>query len=315
MMPTMEEQLATAPPLPTLNVTEKTVCISITFGALGNSRKVSTSEVEVDADKSMIRVNKTLLDAAELKAITKHDGELRSWLVDISLPSFFRAGFYLVPIAAIQKVQERLTEGQTKRADLIEAFLKVYKQRKSEAETRLKGLYNPTDYPAPSRVRAMFVFEWSWISFTTPGKLKEISATFFEQEQQKAATKWAQATEEITLLLREQLKEMVDHMVERLTPGEDGKANRFHSSSLANLNQFFENFKLRNVTDDAQLDMIVQSAQQLLSGVDAQSIRDNEAVRDNTAKGLGLVKQCLDSLVVEAGSRKITFESEEEAEA
>jgi len=108
---------------------------------------------------------------------------------------------------------------------------------------------------------------------------------------------------------------MVDHMVERLTPGDDGKAKRFHSSSLANLNQFFENFKLRNVTDDAQLDMIVQSAQQLLSGVDAQSIRDNEAVRDNTAKGLGLVKQCLDSLVVEAGSRKITFESEEEAEA
>lgn len=192
---TIEEQLATAPPLPALNVTEKTVCISITFGALGNSRKVSTSEVEVDTDKSMIRVNKTLLDAAELKAITKHDGELRSWLVDISLPSFFRAGFYLVPIAAIEKVQERLLEGQTKRAELVEAFLKVYKQRKSEAETRLKGLYNPTDYPAPSRVRAMFVFEWSWISFTTPGKLKEISASFFEQEQQKAATKWAQATE------------------------------------------------------------------------------------------------------------------------
>jgi hypothetical protein len=309
---TLEEQVTSAPPMPEVNVTDKTSCVSITFGSLGNTRKVSTSEVEVDADKSLIHVNKMLLDSPELKAISKHDAETRSTVLAISLPSFFRAGFYLVPIAAIPKVEDILKAAQSKRLYLVEAFLKTYKDHKAQAELRLKGLYQAADYPSASRVRACFIFEWTWLTFSTPSRLKEISAEFFAQEQAKAATHWQQATDEITLLLRSSLKDLVDHMVERLTPGDDLKPKRFHATTVTNLQEFLANFAIRNVTDDAQLDMIVKSAQQLLSGVDADLIRSNEAVRDSTKSGFELVKQCLDTLVTEAGSRKIVFESDDE---
>jgi hypothetical protein len=312
MTATLEQDINSAPPLPALNITDKTCAISIDFGAIGNSRKVSTTEVEVDADKSMLRVNKTLLDSVELKAIGTHDSEVRASVLALSLPSLFKSGVYLVPIAAIEKVEGILESAKAKRLELIDAFLKAYKARKAEAETRLKGLFNATDYPSPARVRECFVFEWRWVSFSTPAKLKEISVDFFKQEQEKAAAKWQQATDEITLLLRSNLKDLVDHMVERLTPGDDLRPKRFHATTVTNLQEFLANFAIRNVTDDAQLDMIVKSAQQLLSGVDTKLLKTNEAVRDSTKSGFELVKQCLDTLVTEAGSRKIVFESDDE---
>lgn len=149
------------------------------------------------------------------------------------------------------------------------------------------------------------------MSFSTPGRLKEISADFFKAEQEKAASKWQQATDEITLLLRQQMKDLVDHMLERLEPGDDGKAKKFHGTTVTKIKTFLDSFSIRNVTDDAQLAMIVKSAQQLLSGVNVEDIRENEAVRSNTANGFKLVKDCLDNLVVEAGSRKIILDDEE----
>jgi hypothetical protein len=310
MSVTLEAELNAAPPMPAVNVTDKTVVVTITCGAIGNSRKVATSEIQIDADKDLIRVTKQLLDSPELKAIGHHDGQTRTEIVSLALPSFFRSGFYLVPIAAIERVQKILTEAKDKREELVEAFLKVYQQRKTEAEERLKGQFNSSDYPMPSRVRQQFIFEWSWVSFATPGRLKEISAAFFQQEQSKAAQQWQQATEEITLLLRTQLKDLVDHMLERLAPADDGKKKKFHSSSVTKVKEFLENFSIRNVTSDAELEMIVNSAKQLLSGIDPDSIRNNEAVRDNAEKGFQMLKACLDPLVVEAGSRKILLDDD-----
>jgi hypothetical protein len=293
---------------PNVSVMDKTVCISITFGCLGNTRKVSTSQVEVDADKDFIHVSKSLIESKELGAIKSHDGHTMSWLKTIRLPSLFRTGVYLIPIPAIERVQAFLTNSQSKRTELVQAFLAVYEAQKADAEERLKGLYNPADYPSLARVEATFTFEWAWVSFATPGRLKEISADFFKAEQDKAAKQWTAATEEITLLLRSTASELVDHLVEVLTPGEDGKPKRFHATTVTKLNEFLENFSIRNVTDDKVLASIVDSAQKLLNGVDVKDLRENEAVRDGVHKSFELVKTCLDSLVTEGGSRKIQFE-------
>lgn len=105
MTATLPDQLESAPPMQPSNVTDKTVCISLSFGSVGNSRKVSTSQVEVDTDKTMLRVTKTLLDSDELAAIGKLDAETRAAIVAIALPSFFRSGVYLVPIPAIEMIE------------------------------------------------------------------------------------------------------------------------------------------------------------------------------------------------------------------
>ena len=309
MTPTAEPGVSKPP----VDIMQSTVCISITFGSLGNHRKVSTSEVEVNAEKDLINVSKKLLDSEELKAITKHDGETRAWLMSICLPSLFRSGIYLVPIAAIEKVQERLEAAKTKRQELIEKFLLTYESCKAEAQTKLRDLFNATDYPSIGRVRNAFVFEWAWITFSTPGKLKEISQGFFEQEKHKAEAHWQEATQAVQELLREQFKELVSHLVERLTPGPDGKPKKFKESTIKNMKDFLENFSIRNVTDDNELQALVTATTKLMTGVEAGDLRSNEAVRGNIQKGFTLVQECLDKLVVEGRTRKIILEDTDDA--
>ena len=85
--------MATATAVPILNIqssdnelAKQTVFIKLHLGLLGNSRKVSSSRVEVDADKALIRVSKTLLDSPELQAIRTLDGDIRHFLYDMCLP-------------------------------------------------------------------------------------------------------------------------------------------------------------------------------------------------------------------------------------
>ncbi len=106
---------------PGVDLARKTVCIKVRLSTMGNTRKVSTSQIEADADKALLRVSKHLLDSAELKAIRQFDGEIRRYLYNICLP--FEIGIHLLPIAALQTVEDRLRQFAVDRVQLIDAFL------------------------------------------------------------------------------------------------------------------------------------------------------------------------------------------------
>src|SRR2546422_6670647 len=106
---------------PGVDLAKKTVCIKMRLSTMGNTRKVSTSQIEADADKDLLRVSKHLLDSAELKAIGRFDGEIRRFLYNICLP--FEIGIHLLPIAALQHVEQRLRQFATDREQLVKAFL------------------------------------------------------------------------------------------------------------------------------------------------------------------------------------------------
>ncbi len=149
--------MATAAPI--LNVqssdnelAKQTVFIKLHLGLLGNSRKVSSSQVAVDADKALIRVSKTLLDSPELQAIRTLDGDIRHFLYDMCLP--FEVGIHLLPLCLVETVEERLREFKDKRGELVESFLSAYPRLCQEAAGRLRTLYNPTDYPPVDEVRS-----------------------------------------------------------------------------------------------------------------------------------------------------------------
>ena len=44
---------------PGVDLAKKTVCIKMRLSTMGNTRKVSTSQIEADADKDLLRVSKT----------------------------------------------------------------------------------------------------------------------------------------------------------------------------------------------------------------------------------------------------------------
>src|SRR5438876_1578205 len=284
---------------PGLDVAKKTVCIKVRLSTMGNTRKVSTAQIEADADKDLLRVSKQLVDSAELKAIARFDGEMRRFLYNICLP--FEIGIHLLPIAALETVEYRLRQFAEDRRQLVNAFLSAYPSLCQDAARRLRGLYNPADYPPVEDVAREFGFSWQYVSFGVPDQLKAISAEVWEQEREKAAQRMAEASAEIQTVLRESMAKLVQHMADRLKEAPDGKPLRFKETTVSNLIEFLTNFEFRNVTDDSELQALVAQVRELLQGVNADDLRSTGDMRTNVQTGMTELAAQLDTLLMRTG--------------
>lgn len=295
---------------PGFDLARKTVCIKVRLSTMGNTRKVSTSQIEADADKDLLRVSKHLIDSAELKAIGRFDGEIRRFLYNVCLP--FEIGIHLLPIRALEMVEQRLRTFRSDREELVRSFVAAYPGLCQDAAKRLRGLYNPADYPPVEEVTREFGLSWQYVSFGVPEQLKGISREVFEQEREKAAQRMAEASSEIQQVLRETMARLVQHMSERLKESADGKPLRFKESTVSNLVEFLANFEFRNVTDDSELQRLVAQARDLLEGVYTSDLRSPGELRLRVQQGMTDIAARLDTMLVKVGGRKFRFDEEQE---
>lgn len=261
-------------------------------------------------DKTMLGVSKMLLDSPELRAVRKHDGKIRKYVYDKCLP--YEIGIHLLPNELVVGVEEQLQAFAAERETLISKFLAAYPAQIEAAGKRLLVLFNQADYKGLTQVRDAFTFDWQYLSFGTPGKLKDISPALFAAEQEKAARKWKEASDTIEQVLRAQMKALVEKLQEKLAPSGDGKPKAFRKESIVNLREFIAEFDIRNVTSDTELKVLVERAKGILGNVDANDIRSNEKLRAELAESFTAITSELKDIVVEGNSRAIMFEDEDE---
>lgn len=291
-------------------IAKKTIILSIKLGKPGNRKKVSSTAVEVNADRDLLHVGKDLLDAEEYREISRLDTEVRNWLSRRAFPSQFREGMYLLPIAMIEEVDAKLEQFRERRGLLIESFLSVYPLRITEAQNRLRDLFNPMDYPEADRLRGSFSWESRYLTLETPGKLEGISRELYQREAEKAERFWQETAQEIRDALRVGFQELVTHMADRLGYGPDGKPKIFRDTMIENLEQFFESFRVRNLTDDTELDRLVSQARSIIRGVSPQELREDRPLRDVVREQLGPIREKIDGLIISRPRRAISLEDE-----
>ena len=102
-----------------------------------------------------------------------------------------------------------------------------------------------------------------------------------------------------------ELTGLVAHLTERLTGQIDNKPKVFRNSSVENLIEFFRRFRQLNVRSNQELDELVSQAEQIVQGVEPQSLRDNQVLRQTVASELAEVQNALDSLMVDRPRRNI----------
>lgn len=287
---------------------DKSVLLVVGFHRLGNTRKVSTSQIEADADKTMLHVNKNLLDAREYDAIKTHDGKTRAWLATRALPSLFKEGVFRVPNTLVVEVDEYLTARATERKELVEGFRKSYTQRVTEAVQRLSGLANINDYFTADDACEKFRLTWRYVTFSTPDALKNLRAGLFEREKEKVARMVSEASEEIRSVLRVQMSALVKRMVTQLTPSADGKKKKIYDSLIGNIADFLATFNARNLADDAALQALVETARRTIAGVGPELLRDSDGIREDVKKGFETIQSELDKMIVDKPARVFDFE-------
>ncbi|HEV2416482.1 MAG TPA: hypothetical protein VGX94_01625 [Terriglobia bacterium] len=303
--------MATAPLIcdlqsPGDDLARKTVFVKLRLGVLGNSRKVSSAQVEVDADKDSIRVSKSLINSGELEAIRRLDGEIRRYLYGVCLP--FEPGIHLLPIPLIETVDTKLREFQSKRLELVDVFLETYPRLCVEAASRLRTLYNPLDYPPVEEVRSAFSCSWQYVSYGVPDQLRAVSERMFQEERDKAADRMAEAYTEVRRVLREAMVELVAHLRDRLSDQPDGTPQRLRESTVQRLREFLDTFDFRNVTNDQQLKEQVERARVLLAGKTTDAIRNTAELRVRVREGMTEIAGRLENMVADRVGRKFRLD-------
>lgn len=316
------EQAAETPADIGARVMDRTLCLALSVSRFGTRRKANMAAVTVDADKALLGLSKKLMASPHLVRIDGVVAQTRQYLKETALPSFFKTGVFLVPMEMVTTIEAKMVAFRAEFETHVAAFLAEYAGRPATeteparpplSEQMADGLgvlYNPTDYPSVGAVAGSFGFEWRYVSFDVPGRLKAISAVMFEQEAAKAQAKLAMAASEVQSALRVGLKGLVDGLVEKLQPTEDGKKRRLHATSVEKLQTFLSTFDLRNVTDDVDLTALVARARAVIGGKDVEQLRDDEDLRGSVLAAFQTLQADIEPLVIGRGTRAFDLDAE-----
>jgi len=297
----------------TPNPFDHAVCLSVTLRRFGTQRQVPAAAVETDADRRLLHLSKTILDCQALQAIGQLDTAIRRYLQSRCLVNvLFRPGLYLLPEALIPEVDTRLQQFADQRAQLVDTLCAGYASEQEQIRIALGSLYDPLDYPAPEAFRACFGMDLQYLTVSVPRLLERVSQQLFAREEDKARTQITEVAERIEEALLAGLKETIDHLVDRLTPGPDGKPKTFRASLLAHAQDFFTVFKERNLTGRLDLNDLAERAQQVLAGVEPQALRTSDALRTLVEKGFREIQSQLDAAIIPRPIRQIRFDEEED---
>jgi len=284
------------------------VLLNLRISMWGVSRVLPDQQYEVDADRDMVRATKKILQCPEYEFLLQLKRSIHRRLRTLALPGeILRAGVYPVSVPMVESVEKTLEDFLVRWGVGVLGLGEVWDLRVREIEDRLRALYDEEDYPSWERVRGCFDVRWNYFAMNTPQVLQAISAKLFTREQAKATVQWNEMLEEIRDGLRLTFKELVDALVDKLTPAPDGTRKKL--VGVDRLLEFLDTFSKKDVADDEQLRVLVEETGSLLSDQDISQLRKDQGLRELVQERMQSVKVVLDSLVEDAPARQIVLQN------
>ena len=235
-------------------------------------------------------------------AVTNVRHQLVATWQSMSLP-YPEPAIRLIRQDKIDEFNRRMTE---LRQDLDEAVAQLddhYAELKTAARERLGSQFNPSDYP--ESMHGLFGVTWDFPNIEPPAYLEHLNPALYEEESQRVAARFDEAVQLAEQAFVTELTGLVAHLTERLTGQVDNKPKVFRNSTIENLIAFFRRFRQLNVRSNQELDELVSQAEQIVQGVEPQSLRDNQVLRQTVASELAEVQSALDALMVDRPRRNI----------
>jgi hypothetical protein len=305
----LEETTVSPSTSPSQRLRTSFAAVRIAFTWLGTRKTLSTEQKAqaaetFGAEGEFLSAGKKLLDTKHpaFKAVTGVRSRIVSLWKGMSLP-YPESGVRLIHQDQIDTFTEQLT---SLREELNEAVWRLdehYAELKSAARDRLGSLFNSADYP--ESLRGMFQVTWDFPSVEPPDYLQQLNPDVYRQECERVASRFDEAVQMAEAAFAEELHNLVTHLTERLTGQVDGRPKVFRDSAVENLTAFFERFKDLNLNSDPELDQLLEQCQQVVAGVEPQTLRDNNVLRQSVASELSQVQNVLDDLLVDRPRRNI----------
>ena len=256
------------------------------------------------ADRELLSASKLILDTKNpaYRAVAAVRSEASTYWRTVTLP-FPEAGIRLLPQASLSTFASTM---QTYRERLQESARELsgqYDQIKSEAERRLGTLFNASDYPPT--LDGLFDLEVSYPTIEPPAYLVSLHPDVYQQEQARVRERFENAVELAEQAFATELQRLTAHLAERLTGLHDGQPKVFRDSAVENLRDFFERFRRLNIRSSPELDALVEQAQQTITGVEPQTLRDSNRLRAMVARDFEQIQASVGEMLVDRPRRNI----------
>ena len=283
--------------------------VRVSFTWLGVRKTLTPDQKTLAAEpfgaaQTYLSAAKKLLDTADplFRDVTGVRSRIVAYWKGTTLP-YPEPGIRLIPQDRISTFDATVRDLNEQLQDAVERLDQHYATLQAGARDRLGSLFNPGDYPPT--LRGLFGCAWDFPSVEPPDYLRRLNPELFAQEKQRMSARFDEAVRLAEDAFTAEFSKLVGHLVERISStGPEGK-KVFRDSAVEGLKEFFERFKTLNVHSSAQLDELVATAQNAVSGIAPQELRDSEALRKQLSGQMAGVLSSLDGLLVDAPRRKL----------
>lgn len=301
-------------------ILERCVVLTLTVHFLGNHRKVSTRDVVeavagedavTDAiaegrnfDTEQVRSTKLLVPTEVLRPAMRIIRKAKDYLRSkgIAAHRVFGERSYLIPRARITEVDEMLTSIETELRDEATRVADAYLDAMAKQELALGPLFDRAQYPDPARVAGAFSIDWSYVSFQAPENLETVNRAVAAAAARSAEARFSEAFREVQLAMRGALHTTMKDLIAKLRPTDTGKSVTIRGTLLRDVRQIVEDFRINDVTDDAELAELVRRLDVVTGNVDVDALRGDEgrAERERLAGELDAALRDANQLVTVA---------------
>ncbi len=274
-----------------------------TSKSLTSDQKTKAAE-SFGAEGTAISAAKRLIDTRHesYRSLTSVKSQINRFWRDSSLP-YPEPGIRLIRNDAVDDFNSSLVEFKRELESGVLELNQHFSDLQEAARIRLGSLFNHDDYP--SSLADEFEVSWDFPSVDAPDYLRRLSPEIYRRECERVRSQFSNSVELAEQMFQEQLAELVEHLVERLSADEVGKQKTFRDSTITNLDDFFTRFRQLNIGNNEELDQLVDQAQSVIRGVEPQGLRDNDALRQQIATQMSAVQANLDGMMVDRPRRNI----------
>ena len=258
------------------------VVTTITATTMKITDKAAGSELTAQkkASKRAAKVVKNLIDPVHLKSIIATQTAFRTLVQSWTVP--WVGGTFLLPKNRYYEFTNRVQQLQDELEKEVRNFTRRYSTLIKEAHENLGELFDPENYPDVLELQDKFKIE---VRFMPVPDVNQFSNLGLESESEDRLK--AEALEMENELMKEATETLLKRMHNRVemlhNRLKDTETKRYRESLIEGLEFLVEIVPDLNVTDDPYLKTVMQSIQDLLSGITIDEIRESPEVRKEAA--------------------------------
>ncbi len=284
-----QAQLTT--PVNKVSLATASVLVSVevnVWSATKQDREISNEVTHAKkADSSAGRFVKNLLaDNVEHKNVANYRQTIYNWLQRRTYE--WNKAQRILPSVDLIKFKEEYVQHEAEFNRLLEIFMQRYSSIKSDMAFKQGDMFNPNDYPDEAEVRRKFGVKL----YVSEVPSHDFRCAIAEDIAEDLKIQYeAQMDEIIQSVAQEQssrLRELLNSLshccgVDLVTNEQTGETKRkkrkIYDTTVDKAKELAKQIQEFNLTGDEQLIEAAQKLEQTLNGVDAEVLRESEAVR------------------------------------